>query len=130
MADVGAGRRVQDSDVGGGVAIVGGRAYVAGKSGYFYTLDRGDGRVLERHDLNPFARNGGSIGTPPGDGTVLLIGSGPKRNPDSAGDSAGSVMTAGDMAYALPVVVPSGVCAVTNSGDVFAFGSRGGEEPP
>jgi glucose dehydrogenase len=168
---------IEDSDVGGGVAIVGDRAYVAGKSGYFYTLDRGDGRILERHDLNPFARNGGSIGTPTGDGTVLLISSGPKRDPDSAGDSASSVMTAfdanghpryqlasaypvfgyaafvpgvgfialdrrlvgfdaatgkqlwsaelGDLAYASPVVVPSGVYAVTNSGDVFAFAPRG-----
>jgi outer membrane protein assembly factor BamB len=84
---------VEDSDVGGGVALVGGRAYVAGKSGYFYTLDRGDGRILERHDLNPFARNGGSIGTPTGDGSVLLISSGPKRDPDSAGTLAGNVMT-------------------------------------
>jgi hypothetical protein len=34
------------------------------------------------------------------------------------------------MAYASPVVVPSGVYAVTNSGDVFAFGTRCGEGDP
>jgi outer membrane protein assembly factor BamB len=36
----------------------------------------------------------------------------------------------GDLAYASPVVVPSGVYAVTNSGDVFAFGPRSGEGEP
>lgn len=167
---------VDDSDVGGGVALIGPRAYVAGKSGYLYELERASGRVLARRDLAPFARNGGSIGTPTGDGTVLLISGGNERDPDLVGSAAGSVLTGfdrtgrvlyrlhsasvvngyaafvpgvgfavldrqlvafdaangaklwaadvGEYAYASPVVVPSGVYAVTNAGDVFAFSSR------
>lgn len=167
---------VDDSDVGGGVALVGSRAYVAGKSGYLYELERGSGRILARRDLAPFARNGGSIGTPTGDGTVVLISGGNEKNPDLVGSTAGSLLTAFDLAgrvryrlhsnavvngyaafvpgvgftvldrqlvafdaasgeqlwsadvgayaYASPVVVPSGVYAATDAGDVFAFGSR------
>ncbi len=168
---------VDDSDVGGGVALAGSRAYVAGKSGYLYELDRASGRVVARRDLSPFARNGGSIGTPTGDGTVVLISGGNEKDPDAVGTvTAGSVITAfdpagrvryklhsrsvvngyaafvpgvgfavldrqlvafdaaggerlwsadlGEYAYASPVVVPSGVYAATNAGDVFAFGSR------
>jgi polyvinyl alcohol dehydrogenase (cytochrome) len=167
---------VDDSDVGGGVVLAGPRAYVAGKSGYLYELERASGRIAARRDLAPWARNGGSIGTPTGDGTMLAISGGEQRNPDVAGSEAGSVVTAfdprgrvlyqlhsksvvsgyaafvpglgflvldrelvafdatsgerrwsaglGDFAYASPVVVPSGVYAVSNAGDVFAFGSR------
>jgi polyvinyl alcohol dehydrogenase (cytochrome) len=167
---------VDDSDVGGGVALVGARAYVAGKSGYLYELERASGAILSRRDLAPFARNGGSIGTPTGDGSVVLISGGNEKNPDLVGSTAGSVLSAFDQqgrvkyrlhstavvngyaafvpgvgfavldrqlvgfdaatgerlwstdlgayAYASPVVVPSGVYAATDAGDVFAFGSR------
>lgn len=171
---------VDDSDVGGGVALAGPRAYVAGKSGYLYELERETGRILARRDLQPWARNGGSIGTPTGDGNVLVISGGEKSDPDHP-TSPGCVITGfdlggrvlyrlhseqpvsgyaafvpgvgfivldrvlvafgamdgkqlwsaslGDFGYASPVVVPSGVYAVSNAGDVFAFGLRPGSTP-
>lgn len=64
---------VDDSDVGGGVMLLGDRGYVAGKSGYFYVLDRRTGHQTSRFDLRPYARNAGSIGTPTGDGTTIII---------------------------------------------------------
>ena len=167
---------VDDSDVGGGVMLLGPRAYVAGKSGYLYEYDRAGGRLLSRRDLAPFARNGGSIATPTGDGTVIAISGGQQKDPDLVGSTAGCVVTGFDLrgrvlyklhstsvvfgyaafvsgvgflvldrqlvafdaatgerrwtadvgsyAYASPVVVPSGVYAGTDAGDVFAFGSR------
>ncbi len=163
---------VLDSDVGGGIVLAGDRGRVAGKSGYLYDLDVRGGKLLRRTDLAPWARNGGSIGTPTGDGTVLVISGGEKSNPDrpsypgcviTAFDPAGRPLYRmqtenpvagyaafvpgvgfivldrrlvafdarsgavlwesglGDLAYASPAVVPSGVYAVNDTGDVFAF---------
>jgi len=84
---------IEDSDVGGGVAVLGQHAYVSSKRGYFYELDRTNGRVRARDDSEPFARNGGGIATPTGDGTVLLVSGGEKS--DSAKDAEpGAVVTA------------------------------------
>ncbi len=162
-----------DSDVGGGVALVGPYAYVAGKNGYFYQLDRATGRILRRTDLAPFKRDAGSIATPTGDGSVLVISGGVHSNP-TAPSAPSCIISAfapdgseryrftseypvtgyaafvagvgfialdrslvafdsgtgerlwsadlGDFSYASPIVVPSGVYAVTNAGDVHAFG--------
>jgi outer membrane protein assembly factor BamB len=163
---------VEDSDVGGGVVLDGERAHVAGKSGYLYDLDTRSGEIVRRIDLAPWARNGGSIGTPTGDGTVLVVSGGEKSDP-ARPSAPGCVITAfdkagralyhmetdnpvtgyaafvpgvgfivldrrlvafdartgevlwdsplGDLGYASPVVVPSGLYAVNNVGDVFAF---------
>lgn len=75
---------VDDSDVGGGVTLIGDRAYVAGKSGYFYVMDRHTGKLVTRFDLAPYARNAGSIGTPTGDGDTIVITTGYLHNPWSA----------------------------------------------
>jgi outer membrane protein assembly factor BamB len=72
---------VDDSDVGGGVMLLGTRAYVAGKSGYLYVIDRTTGTLVKRFDLNPYARNGGSIGTPTGDGRIVVVSTGYLTNP-------------------------------------------------
>jgi hypothetical protein len=74
---------VDDSDVGGGVALAGRYAYVAGKSGYLYQLERANGRIVRRTDLAPWGRNAGSIGTPTGDGSVLVISGGEYSNPEA-----------------------------------------------
>jgi outer membrane protein assembly factor BamB len=87
---------VDDSDVGGGVALWGPRAFVAGKNGYLYTLDRSTGRVLRMTDLAPWARNGGSTATPTGDGTMLMISGGERTNPDIGMKGPRSVITAFD----------------------------------
>ena len=164
---------VDDSDVGGGVALHGDKAFVAGKSGFLYELERASGKILSRRDLAPWARNGGSIGTPTGDGTVLVVSGGEKTDPakppnpgcvitgfdlqgkvlyrfraerpvtgyaafvpgvgfmtidrrlvgfDAASGAELWAAELGDYAYASPVVVPSGVYAANDVGDVFAFG--------
>lgn len=83
---------VDDSDVGGGVNVAGKHAYVAGKNGFLYELDRGTGATVRRTDLKPWARNGGSIGTPTGDGDTLVISTGELTNPWA---ETASAMTAG-----------------------------------
>ena len=164
---------LKDSDVGGGVALAGRYAYVAGKSGYLYKLDRSNGQILRRTDLMPWERDAGSIGTPTGDGSVLVISGGEYSDPDGR-RTPGCIITGwdpdgsaryrftstypvhgyaafvtgvgfimldrqivafdartgeqlwseemADFSYASPIVVPSGVYAVTNPGDVHAFG--------
>lgn len=72
---------VDDSDVGGGFMLLGNRGYIAGKSGYLYVIDTVTGRLTARFDLKPYARNGGSIGTPTTDGDVIVISSGELHNP-------------------------------------------------
>jgi hypothetical protein len=88
---------VDDSDVGGAVMLQGDRGYVEGKSGYLYLIDWRRGKLLGRYDLKPFARNGGGIGTPTGDGSGIAVTSGTLANPwddkhstnDAGGDLVG-----------------------------------------
>jgi outer membrane protein assembly factor BamB len=87
---------VDDSDVGGGVALHGSRTYVAGKNGYLYSLDRATGRVVRRADLAPWARNGGSSATPTGDGTMIIISGGEHTDQNDDRKGPGSIVTAFD----------------------------------
>jgi hypothetical protein len=72
---------VDDSDVGGGVMLLDGRGYVVGKSGYLYVIEHKTGGLLARFDLKPFARNGGSIGTPTSDGNSIVVSTGELHSP-------------------------------------------------
>ena len=72
---------VDDSDVGGGFMMLNGRGYVVGKSGYLYQIDQHTGKLIDRFDLKPFARNGGSIGTPTSDGNTIVVSSGELNSP-------------------------------------------------
>ncbi|HTJ24696.1 MAG TPA: PQQ-binding-like beta-propeller repeat protein [Candidatus Limnocylindria bacterium] len=87
---------VDDSDVGGGVALHGSRTYVAGKNGYLYALDRATGHVLRRADLAPWARNGGTTATPTGDGTMVIISDGERTDQNDDTKGPGSIVTAFD----------------------------------
>lgn len=167
---------VDDSDVGGGIAMHGPHTYVAGKNGYLYALDRTTGRVLRKADLAPWARNGGSSSTPTGDGTMIVVSGGQRTDPNDDRKGPGSIVSAfdhdghplyhfttagivmgsaafvpgigflaldrrivafdahtgaelwsadlGERAYSSPVVVPSGLYAANDIGDVQAFGLR------
>jgi outer membrane protein assembly factor BamB len=91
---------VDDSGVGGGVMILGNHAYAAGKTGYFYRVDRTTGKSTGRFDLKPWARNGGSKGTPTGDGTFVMISSGELTNPwTNSWERAGGDMVALDLDF-------------------------------
>ena len=72
---------VDDSDVGGGFMMLDGRGYVIGKTGYLYVVDQQSGKLLNRFDLKPWARNGGSIGTPTSDGNTIVVSSGELNSP-------------------------------------------------
>jgi polyvinyl alcohol dehydrogenase (cytochrome) len=87
---------VNDSDVGGGVALHGGRTYVAAKNGYLYAIDRTNGRVLRKTDLAPWGREAGSTGTPTGDGTMVIISGGEHTNPEVDPKGADSIVAAFD----------------------------------
>jgi len=89
---------VDDDGVGGGVLIVGNRGYAAGKTGYFYAVDRNAGKLIGRLDLKPYQRNGGSIGTPTSDGRIVMITTGELTSPwTNSFEMAGGDMVALDL---------------------------------
>ncbi len=89
---------VDDSGVGGGVMILGNRGYAAGKTGYLYAVDRQTGRSIARFDLKPYQRNGGAIGTPTGDGNIVMSTTGELTNPwTNSWEMAGGDLVALDL---------------------------------
>ncbi len=114
------------------------------RAGNFYRFDRATGRILRRTDLAPFKRapcciisafapDGGEryrfTSEYPVEGYAAFVaGVGLHRTPPVArgvrfrhGRTLWSA-DLGDFSYASPIVVPSGVYAFTNAGDVHAFG--------
>ncbi|BDE07913.1 hypothetical protein WPS_31890 [Vulcanimicrobium alpinum] len=71
-----------DEDVGGALNVAGTQAYFVAKSGLLYAVDRNSGNVAWQRDLKPWTRGGGAIGTPTGDGTMIIVTGGELQNPD------------------------------------------------
>jgi outer membrane protein assembly factor BamB len=90
-----------DEDVGGGVNVANRLAYVSAKSGLLYALDRGSGLVVWTHDFQPWTRGGGGIGTPTGDGTMIIAGGGELTQSDPNGCLIGAFDLSGNALYTL-----------------------------
>jgi len=90
-----------DEDVGGGVNVANALAYVSAKSGLLYALDRRSGLVIWTHDFTPWTRGGGGIGTPTGDGTMIIASGGELMQSDPAGCNVGAFDLNGTPLYTL-----------------------------
>ena len=76
-------------------------AYVAGKSGLLSALDPNTGLVSWTYDFKPYARNGGGIGTPTGDGTMIMVSGGKVTAGTPPGCTIGAFDLAGTPLYML-----------------------------
>lgn len=75
-----------DSDSGGGVMVLNGRAHFINKNGEFYALSNESGNIEWETDLNTEAGNGnwsGGFASPTTDGTTIVEGSGLFKNTGS-----------------------------------------------
>lgn len=90
-----------DEDVGSGVNVANRLAYVIGKSGLLYALDRSSGLVVWTHDFMPYTRGAGGIGTPTGDGTMILVAGGKMTSGDPPGCTIGAFDFSGNLLYTL-----------------------------
>jgi outer membrane protein assembly factor BamB len=93
-----------DEDVGGAMNVATAQAYVVTKSGFFYAIDRASGNVAWSRNLHPWTPGGGAIGSPSGDGTMVLVTGGELTNPfthDPPGCTVSAFDLAGTLLYTL-----------------------------
>jgi outer membrane protein assembly factor BamB len=90
-----------DEDVGGGMNVANPLAYVTGKTGLLYALDRSSGLVVWTHDFTPWIRGAGGVGTPTGDGTMIIASGGELTQNDPAGCNVGAFDLSGNPLYTL-----------------------------
>jgi outer membrane protein assembly factor BamB len=90
-----------DEDVGSGVNVANRLAYVVGKNGLLYALEPGTGSIAWTYDFKPYRRGAGGIGTPTGDGTMIMASGGKMTAATPPGCTIGAFDLAGNPLYML-----------------------------
>jgi outer membrane protein assembly factor BamB len=86
-----------DEDVGGGVMLLGSNVYAETKSGIVYALNMQTGALQWEVNMHPLTPGVGGVGTPTGDGTMIIFSSGGLLNTGGNLDTDGSDQTAFDL---------------------------------
>jgi outer membrane protein assembly factor BamB len=86
-----------DEDVGGGIMLLGNTAYAETKSGIAYALNMQTGAPQWVANMHPLTPGVGGVGTPTGDGTMVIFSSGGLLNTGGNLNTDGSNQTAFDL---------------------------------